>query len=707
MLRFGVTIFLSAFLLFQIQPLIGKFILPWFGGGPAVWTTCMLFFQLALLAGYAYAHWSSSRLPARVQSSVHLILLAGSLLVLPIAPSPEVWKPEPGALPTAHILMLLMATVGLPYLLLSSTAPLVQHWFREAIPGHSPYRLYSLSNTGSLLALLSYPFLFEPWLALDNQILSWSLAYAGFAVLSGWSAFVAGFLTAGAGEQDRQPESTFGRALPSYRDSEEGARSSQPPTVGVVSLWLSLSAMASALLLATTNLMCQEVAVVPFLWVVPLAIYLLTFIISFDNERWYDRRLFGFLVGASVAAALSVMSAGLAIKLPFHILIHSVTLFACCMCCHGELVKAKPHPRYLTLFYLVVAAGGALGGVFVALVAPRIFNSYWEYPVALAGCGVLTLMAWYRARAWEPYMNRPHWVIGPMAGMMLSIVVSLILMSAGTGPKEVMQWRSFYGVLRLAQEDDGAEAQLLLTHGRVVHGGQFLAADRRSWPTAYYGPESAIGLAMRYHPRRLNAGDRSLRVGVVGLGAGTIATHGQPGDYIRFYEINSDVIAISEQHFTYRADSAATVEVIAGDARVRMEAELARHRPQQLDILAVDAFNSDSIPIHLLTKESAEVYWGHLKPDGLLLFHISNQTVDLEPVVRGLAQQFGSTALRIFDAGDQSRGVKESVWMIVTKNQAFLSAEEIQRAAASLPVSHSPRLLWTDDFASLWQVLKF
>ena len=707
MLRFGVTIFLSAFLLFQIQPLIGKFILPWFGGGPAVWTTCMLFFQLALLAGYAYAHWSSSRLPARVQSIVHMVLLAGSLLVLPIAPSPEVWKPEPGALPTAHILMLLMATVGLPYLLLSSTAPLAQNWFREAVPGRSPYRLYSLSNTGSLLALLSYPFLFEPWLALDNQVLSWSLAYAGFAVLSGWSAFVAGFLSAGAGERDRQPVSTFGRALPSSRDGEEGAGSSQPPTLGVVSLWLSLAAMASALLLATTNQMCQEVAVTPFLWVVPLAIYLITFIISFDNERWYDRRLFGFLVGASVAAALSVMTAGLEIRLPFHIVTYAVTLFACCMCCHGELVKAKPHPRYLTLFYLVIAAGGALGGVFVALVAPHIFSNYAEYPVALAGCGALTLVAWYRARAWEPYMNRPHWVIGPMAGMILSIVTSVILLSVGARAKEVMQWRSFYGVLRLAQEHEGEDAQMVLTHGRVIHGGQFLAADRRSWPTAYYGPESAIGLAMRYHPRRLNAGDRSLRVGVVGLGAGTIATHGQPGDYIRFYEINSDVIAISDQHFTYRADSAATVEVIAGDARVRMEAELARHRPQQLDILAVDAFNSDSIPIHLLTKESAEVYWGHLKPEGLLLFHISNQTVDLEPVVRGLAQQFGSTALRIFDAGDQSRGVKESVWMIVTKNQAFLSAEEIQRAAASLPVSHSPRLLWTDDFASLWQVLKF
>ena len=707
MLRCGATIFLSAFLLFQIQPLLGKSILPWFGGGPAVWTTCMLFFQLALLTGYAYAHWSSSRLQARVQSSVHLFLLAASLLALPIAPSPEVWKPGPDVLPTAHILMFLVATVGMPYLLLSSTAPLVQHWFSGAAPGRSPYRLYSLSNTGSLLALLSYPFLFEPWLALENQVLGWSWTYAAFVVLSGWSALAAGFLDPGAGQHDDQPGVAPGRQPPSLQDGEDRTSLGPPPSVGAVSLWLSLSAMASALLLATTNQMCQEVAVIPFLWVVPLAIYLLTFIISFDNERWYERRLFGFLVGVSVAASLSLMSAGPEIKLPYHIVAYSVTLFACCMCCHGELVKAKPHPRYLTLFYLVVAGGGALGGVFVALVAPQIFSSFWEYPVALAGCAVATLAAWYRARAWEPYINKPHWVIGPMAGMMLSIVASLILMSAGTGPKEMMRWRSFYGVLRLAQEDDGAGAKLVLTHGRVIHGSQFLAPERRSWPTAYYGPESAIGLAMRYHPRRFNTGDRSLRVGVVGLGAGTIATHGQPGDYLRFYEINPDVIEISNEHFTYRADSAATVDVIAGDARVRMEAELARNEPQELDILAVDAFSSDSIPIHLLTKESVEVYWEHLKPGGLLLFHISNQTLDLEPVVRGLAQQCECTTLFVPDKGDSSRGVMASAWMIVTKNSAFLAANEIRRAARPLPAAPAPPLVWTDDFASLWQVLKF
>ena len=360
MLRFGVTIVLSAFLLFQVQPLIGKYILPWFGGGPAVWTTCLLFFQLVLLVGYAYAHWSSSRLSPRAQSSVHLVLLAGSLLVLPIAPSP-LWKPLPEDPPTAQILLLLTATVGLPYLLLSSTAPLVQKWFSESLPGRSPYRLYSLSNAGSLLALLTYPFLFEPWLALRNQVLSWSIAYGVFVVLSGWSAFRAGFV-------DSAPKS-----VPDSPKDGDSKNAGRPPSAVTIALWVAFSAVGATLLLATTNQMCQEIAVVPFLWVVPLAIYLLTFIISFDSERWYDRRVFGFLVGASAAASLSALSAGLHIQLSVHIIAYSIALFACCMCCHGELAKMKPDPSHLTLFYLMMSAGGALGGIFTALIAPRIF----------------------------------------------------------------------------------------------------------------------------------------------------------------------------------------------------------------------------------------------------------------------------------------------------------------------------------------------
>ena len=694
MLRFGLTIVLSAFLLFQVQPLIGKYILPWFGGGPAVWSACLLFFQLVLLVGYGYAHWAGSRLPARVASGIHLALLAASLLVLPITPSP-IWKPSPADPPTAKILLLLAATVGLPYLLLSSTAPLIQKWFSESLPGRSPYRLYALSNAGSLLALLSYPFLFEPWLTLRSQVLSWSAAYAVFVILSGWSAVRAGFMREPSG-----PETEAAVA-------EGGAERVKAPGRETVLIWLGLSAVGAVLLLATTNQMCQEIAVIPFLWVVPLAIYLLTFVISFDSERWYDRRVFGFLVGVSVAASLSAAAAGPNIPLSYHIVAYSVALFACCMSCHNELAKLKPHPRHLTLFYLTIAAGGALGGVFVAVVAPRIFSAFSEYPLALAACGALTLFTWYRAQAWEPYLKQPHWIIGPMAGMMLAVVCGVIVMAKVVGPEAVVTKRSFYGILRLLQEGEGPAEKMRLVHGSVVHGDQFIAPERRGWPTTYYGPDSAIGVAMRRHPRRLRDTGRSLRVGVIGLGAGTIATYGVEGDYFRFYEINPDVIEIAEDHFTYVRDSPAAVEVITGDARVRMEAELADNQPQGFDILAVDAFSSDAIPIHLLTAESVETYWGHLRPDGLLLFHISNNTLNLEPVVRGLAELRGSDTLLLLDSGDKERGINPSAWMIVTKNQEFLADETALAAVAEPTDSDVPALVWTDDFAGLWQVLKF
>ena len=694
MLRFGVTIILSAFLLFQVQPLIGKYILPWFGGGPAVWSACLLFFQLMLLVGYGYAHWAGSRLPARVASSIHLVLLAASLLVLPIVPSP-IWKPSAGDPPTAKILLLLAATVGLPYLLLSSTAPLIQKWFSESLPGRSPYRLYALSNAGSLLALLSYPFLFEPWLALRNQVLSWSVAYGVFVILSGWSAVRAGFVDARDGPE---MEAATG---------EGGAEPTEAPNWGKLSLWLGLSAVGAVLLLATTNQMCQEIAVIPFLWVVPLAIYLLTFVISFDSERWYDRRVFGFLVGVSAAASLSAAAAGPNIPLSYHIIAYSVTLFACCMCCHNELAKLKPHPRHLTLFYLTIAAGGALGGVFVALIAPRIFTAFSEYPLALAACGVLTLFSWYRAKAWEPYLKQAHWVVGPMAGLMLAVVCGVIVMIRAIGPESVVTRRSFYGILRLQEEGEGPSRKIELVHGRVVHGEQFLSPDRRQWPTSYYGPDSAIGLAMKRHPRRLRETDRSLRVGVIGLGAGTIAAYGVEGDYFRFYEINPDVIEIAEDHFTYVKGSAAAVDVITGDARVRMEAELAGNQPQEFDILAVDAFSSDAIPIHLLTAESVATYWRHLRPNGLLLFHISNHTLNLEPVVRGLAEITGHSTLFFVNAGDTERAINPSTWMIMTKNREFLT-DEVALAAVAKPTDPDiPALVWTDDFAGLWQVLKF
>ena len=709
MVRFGVTIFLSAFLLFQVQPLMGKYMLPWFGGGPAVWTTCLLFFQVFLLLGYAYAHLASSRLTPRMLAAFHLVLLAASLLLLPIAPSSDLLEPGSEDAPTRQILALLVLTVGPACFLLSSTGPLIQRWFSSSFPGRSPYRLYALSNAGSLLALVSYPFLVEPLLALENQVAVWSWAYLAFAVCSGWSAVRAGLWRGPdlrRAEDGASPDSSREAiSPPGISDLHD-----EPPTATGVLLWLGLSAMGSAMLLATTNQMCQEVAVVPFLWILPLAIYLLTFILCFGHESRYDRRWLGLLVGVMVPLALLMMIRGPGEPLVNHLVVYSLTLFACCMVCHGELVKTKPHPRHLTLFYLTVAAGGALGGAAVALIAPLVFTGFWEFPVAMAGSAGLTLVAWYRARAWKPYLNRPYWILAPMTGMTFAVVACLILIAVGTGHEAVLRSRNFYGVLRLTRESHGDQGErLVLTNGRVLHGAQFVEREKRTWPTTYYGRQSAIGLAMEHHPRRLAAQseERRLRVGVIGLGAGTIAALARPGDYIRFYEINPDVVTIAERYFTFLKDTPAVVEVVSGDARVQMEAEVARNQRQSFDILAVDAFSSEAIPIHLLTRECLDTYWRHLRPEGLLLFHISNESLNLEPVVRGLARQSNRQALYIPNQGDAAQGVSTASWVLLTNNRDFLDSAKIQRAIKPPPDPLAPPLLWRDDFAGLWQVLRF
>ncbi len=707
MARFGLTIFLSAFLLFQVQPLIGKAILPWFGGGPAVWTTCLLFFQLTLLIGYGYAHVTSSRLGLRAQSRLHLALLGVSLFLLPITPSAELWKPGPGDPPTSQILLLLIGTIGLPYLLLSSTAPLIQRWFSAANPVRSPYRLYALSNIGSLLALLTYPVLVEPWLALRNQALVWSWVYLGFVACSAWIVLRARFWapldsTISGGQQDGPP-------APAEKPAQSGPASADPPSTALALLWLGLSAVGSALLLATTNQMCQEVAAVPFLWILPLAIYLLTFIICFDDERGYDRRWFGILLGVAAPVALMLIALGLRAPLVYQIAIYSLALFAGCMCCHGELVKTKPHPQHLTTFYFFVAGGGALGGALVALLAPRVFSGLMEYPLALAGCAALTLFAWYRTRAWEPYRDRPYWIIAPVTALMFVVITPMFLSPAYSKQDSIVRSRSFYGVLRLTEQTGEHGTKRVLTHGTVIHGSQFVGEQERFWPTTYYGRQSGIGLAMKHHPRRQapNKTEGSLRVGVVGLGAGTIAALAGPGDYIRFYEINPEVIRISGEHFTFRRDTPAIVDVIPGDARIRMESELARGQPQNFDILAIDAFSSDAVPIHLLTRECIDTYWRHLKPDGLLLFHISNRVLNLEPVVRGLAAHCECEVRLVPSEGDDAAGVSAATWMVLTKNTAFLQVPEVIQAAKGPSGRQQSPLLWTDDFASLWQVLKF
>jgi hypothetical protein len=715
MARYAITIFLSAFLLFQVQPMIGKVILPWYGGGPAVWTACMLFFQVFLLAGYAYAHLVASRLTPRVGTSVHWALLVASLLLLPIAPNEEVWKQATETAPVAQIVALLAVTIGLPYFLLSSTGPLLQESFRRET-GHPPYRLYALSNVGSLLALLTYPFVFEPQLTLRVQTWSWSGAYIAFATLSAWC--VLGLMRHAAGKTDG--------LLPTGNESGKPARVTPPPWRDIA-LWLALAACGSVLLLATTNQLCQEVTTVPFLWVVPLALYLTTFVICFDHERWYHRPTFLLLLIAALFAASYAMFEGTSLKLWIQVAAYCGTLWVCCMVCHGELVRSKPAPQYATLFYLLVAAGGALGGVLVAVVAPLVLPDYWEYQIAL--CATVVLAFWTTNRESAPETKKPIsvWIAG--AGFLTAVALGIIGFMATTQAAADMNesnletTRNFYGVLRVNKSENIGDAKgpyVELIHGRIRHGAQYLEAPLNRQPVTYYGAGTGISLALDFHPKRaashsLGIADArptdeqrrpgTLRIGVIGLGCGTLATYGQPGDTMRFYDINPEVVRIAQEYFTYCKDSAATVDILLGDARINLERELAAGHPQKFDVLAVDAFSSDSIPMHLLTKECVELYRQHLAPDGLLCLHLSNQFLDLNGVARGMAEVLGVECVRVISNGDYKEGLDATTWVILTNNREFLDSPELAAAIDPWTDDDPAPLVWTDDYGSLWQVL--
>ncbi len=695
MLRYPITIFLSAFLLFQVQPLIGKVILPWFGGTPAVWTACMLFFQMLLLGGYAYAHVVTSRLSGKALAAVHAGLLLLSLAFLPVSPA-EAWKPTSSELPVLRILGLLVFTIGLPYFLLSTTGPLLQDSFRRET-GRTPYRLYALSNIGSLLALLSYPFVFEPEFALRTQTLAWSVGYGAFVVLGLWSAvsFV------------RVWRPATGDAVHEFEAGEAPAR---PPARDIL-LWLALAACGSVMLLATTNQLCQEVTSVPFLWVVPLSLYLLTFIICFDHERWYHHRTFAVLLAAAVAMIAVALYAGNDLKIWQQLAIYSATLFVCCMVCHGELVESKPAPQYATLFYLMVSAGGALGGLLVAVVAPLVLHGYYEYYIGLVATLGLALVASSLRSEKKLRIPRAVWVVGGSMAVVLALAAGLIVGRRSMASQATLEAsRNFYGVLRVKRQDNHLtdNGQLLeMIHGSIQHGTQFVDPNKKHWPTTYYGPTSGVGLAIEHHPRRAaeNPEQRSLRIGVVGLGCGTIAAYGKKGDYLRFYEINPEVVRLSDKYFSYRRDTPAEVDVILGDARIQLERELDEGHPQRFDVLAIDAFSSDSIPMHLLTVESVRLFLEHLRPGGILCIHISNRYLDLAGVVLGIAQQLGWPCVLFEGDLKVDRGINASTWVVLTENWKFLNDAVVSAAAKpSWPQQGGP-VVWTDDYGSLWQVM--
>ncbi len=677
MLLYALTIFVSAFLLFLVQPVMAKQILPWFGGSAAVWTTCLVFFQTTLLIGYAYADLIVRRLTPRSQVGVHVGLLIASCVVLPIVPGLQ-WKPMGAENPSFMILGLLTVTIGLPYLLLSTTSPLVQAWFARSFPGRSPYRLFALSNLASMLALVGYPFALEPWIATRLQSYGWSAAYVLVVLLfiaCGWYSL-------------RAPAATTDTGMPEDATGASHPLTEAPPTTGRQLLWCALAAMGSFLLLAISNHICQNIAAIPLLWVVPLAIYLLTFILCFDGSGWYRRGLFAPMLAAALGVmGWTVADRSLTHELMLQIGVFCVGLFIACMFCHGELARMKPSPRYLTRFYLMISAGGAIGSALVGLVAPLVLPAYFELPFGLVACAALLAFQ----------MRRAHPVFVTLAlGALVFTVGAEVWQIKEFYSNTLLATRNFYGVLRVQEFGAENSRHRSLIHGTILHGTQYLAPELAISPTTYYTQTSGIGRVLE----SLHPSTRPLKVGIIGLGAGTIATYGSKGDTYRFYDINPDVITIANRDFTYLRDSDATIETALGDARLTLE----REPPQQFDVLAIDAFSSDAIPVHLLTSEALAIYRKHMKPGGIIAFHVTNRYLDLPPVVDMLAKAHGMHAVMIYDSSDDSMA-SISDWILVSDDKTSLEAPLI--SDVSVPVEPRPNLkLWTDDFNNIVQVLK-
>ncbi len=682
-LPYTVTIFAGAFLLFQVQPLITKFILPWFGGGPTVWTTSMLFFQVLLLGGYSYAHLSISRFGPRVQALLHVGLLLVALFQLPIMPASD-WKPISPTTPTWDILLLLGATVGLPYFVLSSTTPLLQAWFSQDHPGVLPYRFYALSNLGSLLALLSYPFVFEPIFSRSELSMFWAIGFGVFAVASiicVWATWRRG---------------STGPTLRGNIDTPEEAL--PPPSAGTRALWLALPACAAVLLLAVTNQITMDLVVVPFLWVLPLCLYLLTFILSFESERWYSRPVFVSALLPALVTALITLWMGADAGVILQVVVFSVVMFVCCMICHGELSRLKPHPRYLTGYYLMIALGGALGGVFVTLIAPLIFFDYLELHVGLLGAGVLCFIALYGDNYSWFHRGRMSWAAIPL--IIAYVVVAALFVAQARVPNEsaLVRTRNFYGVLTVKKLFAGTiDEQLHLLHGRILHGTQFTIPSRRRQATGYYAENSGAGLTFQHFPRK-----HQRRIGLVGLGAGALALYTRKGDTMRIYEINPEVRRLAESYFSYLKDSPAEILIVMGDGRLAME----RDPPQEFDILLLDAFTGDAIPVHLLTVEAFQTYLRHLKPDGVIALLSDTDHLVFEPVIRRLAAHLGMESARIDSPGETDEDWGTS-WMLLARNGKFLRLPPLAGAATVDHASYDHIRLWTDDYTSLLPILQF
>jgi hypothetical protein len=699
-ISYPLCIFLGSFLLFQIQPIISKYILPWFGGSSAVWTAALVFFQVLLLLGYSYTLVVTKHTTKR-QSTIHFLLLTGIACIFlflffhwpaPIFP-PSTFRSENTISPLLSIILILSMSIGLPYFLLSTTSTLLQKWFHKLSPKTSPYPLYALSNSGSLLAIVTYPFFIEPYLNLHQQAVFWGI---GFLIYC--SIFLLNTLLYRI--DMNKPMTPHNNTTVTQAFIEVTTMYSRKR----ITLWILLSALSTLMLIAITNVLTLSVAPVPFLWLLPLATYLLTYIICFSGKNWYKRNAFAYcfllLVSFGYIASLTTIP-----HLFISVCLYTVLLFSCCMLCHGELYARKPLPQYLDMFYLFTAVGGAIGGIFVAVIAPLIFSSVWEFTIGMVACtflAVIVLVHYQHSlflRFFKKFSfdNKDIYIF-----VSTSILILLFMLVFGVSrdihiKKNV---RNFYGMITVAEAKTPQGTIRYLTHGKIVHGSQILTKPHI--PTTYYVPQSGVGHALQYYPRKLSHNHKTLQVGLVGLGVGTLAAYGKSGDTFRFFEINPIVASIAQTDFMYLKNSKAKTSIVLGDGRLQMEKEIGQL--PRYDIIVLDAFSDDAIPAHLLTKEAFAIYLARLaQPNGLLAIHITNTYLDLIPVLLPMAKAYALHTVVVdtkLDSGESSK------WMLFSNNKKVLS--QLSIPAKQVVNTHLTKNipLWTDDYSNLFQILK-
>jgi len=727
MILFAGTLFISATLMFVVQPMFGKLLLPLLGGTPAVWNTCMVFYQMVLFLGYLYAHFLAGRLETRRQIQIHLAIIVLSLIALPVA-LPEGITPPTESNPTFWLVAVLFIAIGLPFFVVSTTAPLLQKWFSRV--GHhtsdDPYYLYAASNAGSLLALLSYPFIIEPNIGLAQQQFIWSLGYALLILLIAFCAWVLW--------RSQTADTAFEPAADDV------------PTLSYQTrlYWLALAFVPSSLLLGLTNFISTDIASVPLLWIIPLTLYLLSFVLVFSN---WAPRIHPFMLAAQPVILLPFIAFSFInpAVLPYwlNLLLHLLAFFMAIMVCHGELAKNRPHTRHLTDFYLIMSFAGMLGGMFNTFVAPFVFDGVYEYPIMIVAALMLRpgfFGQHWRGQLWLPalilitgfvvyfstdqlpaYLDSIGVVLILLAGvtyafrqqpLSLALLTGLILFfSHGLHSllsNTLYQERSFFGVFSVREavmlnEQRRPEKYHELFHGTTKHGAQRLKPPFVTTPYTYYSKPGPMGQLFKVYDSQ----DAHWSIASVGLGAGALACYAKPTQNWRFYEIDPLVIKIAKtpKYFSYLSRCAPSAPIIVGDARLSLQ-----HEPDhQFDLLILDAFSSDSVPTHLLTQEAMDLYFAKLKADGILAFHITNRHLALKKVLADHAQKLKLAALiqEFKPPADAISLIVATDWVVMSKDAGRLEALQQSRLGKwqKLPLYFDMKS-WTDDFTNIVEIWK-